>query len=102
MEEKRFGYEEFGLGLILGALAGSIIALIFAPQSGEATRRQIANKASDLKGSAEELMEHAKKNIEEASSKMEGVFGLKEKSVRRKIEELKAELEKLNLGQAQG
>lgn len=102
MEEKRFGYEEFGLGLILGALAGSIIALIFAPQSGEATRRQIANKASDLKDSAEELMEHAKKNIEEASSKMEGVFGLKEKSVRRKIEELKTELEKLNLGQAQG
>jgi gas vesicle protein len=102
MEERRFGYEEFGLGLFLGMLTGVTLALVFAPQSGQATRHQIATKAGDLRGSAEELMEHAKKSLEEAGSKVEGVFGLREKSIRRKIEELRAELQKLSLEGSKG
>jgi gas vesicle protein len=102
MKEKRFGYEEFGLGLLLGVLTGAVLALIFAPQSGQTTRRQIASKAGDLKDSAEELIEHGRKSLEEAGSKVEGVFGLREKSIRRKIEELRAELQKLNLEGSKG
>ena len=37
----------FGRGIVaftLGATAGSILALLFAPASGEVTRRRIANK----------------------------------------------------------
>ncbi len=100
MKDTKFSYEDFGLGLALGLVTGSLIALIFAPQSGEDTRRQIANKATDLKDSAEDLIEQAKKSIEETGAKIEGVIGRRDKSVRKKIEELREELEKYKLGEA--
>lgn len=99
MKEKGFGYEEFGLGLAFGLVVGSVLALIFAPQSGETTRRQIADKATDLKGTAEELIEQAKKSVEDAGTKIEGVLGRKDRSIHKKIEELRAELEKYKLGE---
>jgi len=90
----------FGLGFVLGLVIGGALGVIFAPQSGEQTRRQIANRASEIKESAEDLIEQARKNLEEAAQKVEGLFGAKEKNVQRKIEELRAELEKYNLEKA--
>lgn len=34
----------FGLGLLIGALAGGIIALLYAPRSGKETRAMIAER----------------------------------------------------------
>mgnify|MGYP001593155716 CR=1 FL=1 len=92
--------EGFGWGFVLGLVAGSVLALIFAPQSGEQTRRQIADRASEFKGSAQELIEQALQNLEEAATKAGGVLGTKEKSIRRKIDELRSELEKFELERA--
>ncbi|MDI6892374.1 MAG: YtxH domain-containing protein [Actinomycetota bacterium] len=100
MSERRFGYEEFGLGLFLGLLLGTGVGLLLAPQPGAATRRQIAACATDLKNSAEELIGEAKKSLETATSKAEGVLGLQEKRIRRKLEELRAELEEYGLNEA--
>jgi len=100
MGERRFGYEEFGLGLFLGLLLGAGAGLLLAPQPGVATRKQIATCATDLKNSAEELIGEAKKSLEIATSKAEGVLGLQEKKIRRKLEELRAELDKYGLNEA--
>jgi len=37
-------------GLVVGAFAGAIIALVLAPQSGEETRELIIGKAQEAKG----------------------------------------------------
>jgi len=42
-------------GLVIGAFAGAIIALVLAPQSGEETRELIIGKAQEAKGKALDL-----------------------------------------------
>lgn len=41
------------VGLIVGALTGAVIALLFAPQSGEQTQAQVMEKSIELQKSAE-------------------------------------------------
>ncbi|MEW6189000.1 MAG: YtxH domain-containing protein [Actinomycetota bacterium] len=99
MEDQRFGYEEFGLGLLLGVALGSVIGLLLAPQSGAATREQITSKATGLKSSVQELIEQARKSLEQAAAKVESALGLEGRSIRRKLDKLRAELEKYNLNE---
>ncbi len=40
---------------LLGAAVGAAVALLYAPQEGEATRRLIGEKATDVKDKASEL-----------------------------------------------
>ena len=42
-------------GLVLGAFAGAILALVLTPQTGEETRDLIAGKAQEAKGKAMDL-----------------------------------------------
>ena len=42
-------------GLVVGAFAGAVIALVLAPQSGEETRELIIGKAQEAKGKALDL-----------------------------------------------
>lgn len=64
----------FAVGLVLGALIGAGMALLFAPQSGEDTRRLLRRRAKrlardaregydDLKDKARELRERARDAI---------------------------------------
>lgn len=41
------------MAFVLGALAGAAVALLYAPNSGEETRRRIAKKARDGREKAE-------------------------------------------------
>jgi gas vesicle protein len=43
----------FLAGFVIGALVGAATAIILAPQSGQATREQIAGFSSDLRRSAD-------------------------------------------------
>lgn len=38
-----------GIALGVGLLVGAVVALLYAPQSGEETRKQIAEKAEEIK-----------------------------------------------------
>lgn len=55
-------------GFLLGAVAGALIALIFAPQKGGETRELVAGTAGDLKGRALNLVQQTKANGNDASS----------------------------------
>ncbi len=95
-----FGYEEFSLGLLVGLVAGGLMGLLLAPQSGSETRKQIAECATDLKISAEDLLEELRKSVEEVTVKAEDLLGVQKKSVMKKIEKLKAEIERYDLSEA--
>ena len=53
-------------GLIVGGLIGAALGILYAPKSGKETRETICN-------SAEELLEKAKEQYEEACKKLESV-----------------------------
>jgi gas vesicle protein len=55
-------HDDFGaflLGFLTGGIAGAVVALLFAPQSGEETRRLIKEKAIDLQEKASNTLEDA-------------------------------------------
>lgn len=47
-------FSAFLAGFVVGGLVGAAVALILAPQSGEETRKYIADKSIELKQTAEE------------------------------------------------
>lgn len=52
--------DEFGsflIGLVVGGLTGAVVALLFAPQSGEETRAAIKEKSIELRDKAAEQAE---------------------------------------------
>jgi gas vesicle protein len=99
LADRHFSWEDFGLGLLSGVILGLITGLLFAPQSGAEMRGKIASKASDIKISALELIDQARQSLEEAAHQVESLVGLRDKSIRKKLEEIKAQLEEFNLNE---
>ena len=95
--EKKFNSVDFSIGLLIGLAMGAIGGIVLAPQSGEKTREGLVMKAADIKDSSQELIEHARNNIEQASTKVEGVLGLQDKHIRKKLDAIKNELDKFDL-----
>ena len=56
----------FGTGLALGALMGSLVALLLAPRPGEETRSQVMEKTAPLREKAEVLANEARERLKEA------------------------------------
>lgn len=52
-----------------GMIAGAVVGILFAPDSGKATRKKIARKTSDLKDSLEETYEQFVDEISQQVSK---------------------------------
>src|SRR3989337_910905 len=70
--------DEFGaflVGFVVGGLTGAVVALLFAPQSGEETRALIKDKSIELRDraatSAEELLARAEAAAAEARTRAE-------------------------------
>jgi gas vesicle protein len=55
--------KKFGLGVAIGAVAGVIAGLLTAPKSGKETRKDIKNKAGEVKGIAERKLKEAHKEL---------------------------------------
>ncbi len=82
--------KKFGLGIIIGALAGVVTGFLTAPKSGKETREDIKNKAGELKGSAERKLKDAHKELGKLSSEAK----LKAKELQGKAKEEAEELSK--------
>ena len=63
-DESNFG--SFLMGFTVGALAGAIVSLLMAPQSGEETRQVLKEKAIGLKEKGAETYEDTKQRAETA------------------------------------
>jgi gas vesicle protein len=62
--------DEFGaflVGFIVGGLTGAVVALLFAPQSGEETRALIKDKSIELRDKASQTAEDAIARAEAAA-----------------------------------
>ncbi len=97
MSEEKFSYVEFGWGILTGLILGSVLGLIFAPSAGRETRRRIVNYAGSLKVTAGDLIEQARKSLEEASRRLEGLIEGEERRVKKGLKEVRQALERLEL-----
>jgi gas vesicle protein len=59
--EEAVGPAGFAAGLIVGALVGASVALLFAPDRGDRTRRAVRRKLQELRAEAAEGLERAGK-----------------------------------------
>lgn len=62
--------DEFGaflVGFIVGGLTGAVVALLFAPQSGEETRALIKDRSIELRDKAQHSAEEALARAEQAA-----------------------------------
>jgi gas vesicle protein len=63
--------DEFGaflVGFIVGGLTGAVVALLFAPQSGEETRALIKDKSIELRDKAQVTTEEALARAEQLAA----------------------------------
>jgi len=66
--------KSFGIGLLLGTVAGGILGILYAPHSGKLTRGIVDEKVHDAIRRAERIIKEAKDKaqdvIKEAKSKI--------------------------------
>ena len=59
---------------LMGAAAGAVIALLYAPQSGAETRKLLAIKGKRLKEKTQDTIETAREFINDRKSELAAVF----------------------------
>jgi gas vesicle protein len=74
-EHEEGGGRSFAVGLLLGALVGAGLALLFAPQSGEETRRLIRRRTKRLARDAGDKLDDVKDNVKRLKRRAEEVIG---------------------------
>jgi gas vesicle protein len=57
-------HKEFWIALSIGALAGGIAALLYAPQNGTATRKKLKRGMADLGDTLQDSADYLKKQAE--------------------------------------
>lgn len=75
------GVPGFVTGLAIGALAGAVLAMVLAPQSGEDTRdllyakaREAGERARDGAEDAGDLLARGRKIVDEARARIDGAI----------------------------
>jgi gas vesicle protein len=58
----------FMAGFVIGGLVGAATALILAPQSGEATRAQLASKSQELREAGLQQVETARLRVQDTTT----------------------------------
>ena len=61
---------KFILGALVGAVAGAVTGILFAPKSGEKTRKEIKEKATMLADKGKELAQKETQEIKDFADKV--------------------------------
>ncbi|RJQ53210.1 MAG: YtxH domain-containing protein [Actinobacteria bacterium] len=93
-------YEAFGAGMLSGMVLGAILGVLFAPSSGRVTRQRIATSAETAWEGAGRAVDASERVLAMVSGRVEEMLSLEERNVRRKLEELRADIEKLTPSKA--
>jgi gas vesicle protein len=80
--------------LLIGMGAGALIALLYAPKSGEQLRRDIRRKYKDARGAVEDFAEEARERVEDALERGADWVEEVEKDARKRVEPLKRALQR--------
>ena len=90
--EHAFRGAEFASGLLIGVVAGAVIALLFAPQAGPRTRRGIGRRVRRLRSDAEDRWDHAqrdlRKQVRRRKRKIQGKLDKVTKRTRKAVKRL--------------
>jgi hypothetical protein len=78
MEHEEHRVRTFVAGMALGALVGAGLALLFAPQSGEETRRYVSRKAKHLAREARDRYDDVREKVHRARRDRHGERGVDE------------------------
>jgi gas vesicle protein len=93
--------DEFGaflVGFVVGGLTGAVVALLFAPQSGEETRALIKDKSIELRDKAQMTAEEAYARAEAAAKEARARAEELAHEARARAEQLAAEVKERGKG----
>lgn len=82
--------ESFIKGILVGSIAGAAIGLLFAPKSGNETRRQIRNSADQLRKKVIDTAEHQKQAYAETRDMLKKAVNAGVDTYKKGKEELRA------------
>lgn len=85
----RRNMEYLAIGLVVGAVAGFLGGLLFAPSSGFKTRQRLANEALRVADAARGIAERAEYAAEMVGGRMEHYMGRDEDIAWRKVREIR-------------
>jgi len=80
--------------LLIGVGAGALIALLYAPKSGEALRRDIRRKYKDARDAVEDLADEARDQVEQAMERGADWVEDVQKDARKRVAPLKRALQR--------
>ncbi|MEM9774626.1 MAG: YtxH domain-containing protein [Chloroflexota bacterium] len=78
MSERENSESSFGAflaGFIIGGLVGAAVALVLAPQSGEDTRTQLAERSAEWRDLVNENRQNLTNNLNQAGSSASDIIG---------------------------
>jgi len=62
------GFGSFLAGFLIGGIAGAVVALLYAPSTGEETRTVIKDKAIELKDKTTDSLDEVYKKVESVAT----------------------------------
>ena len=95
MSKQESDFGTFVVGFFFGALMGTAVGLLFAPQSGEETRDQIHQKSIELTEQATQKAEEARSKAESLLADARGKLDEATKELQHRAHELQVQLESL-------
>lgn len=87
MRSRRMEY--FAIGMIVGAVGGLVLGILFAPQSGAKTRRRLADEAMRVADVARTVAERAEHTAELVGERMDHYLGRDEQVAWKKVKEIR-------------
>jgi gas vesicle protein len=82
MSENNSSFGSYLTAAAVGAAVGATIALLYAPCSGQETRKKLARRAKKLKGQAETALEDAKEFVLQRKEDVEEAIEAGKKVIR--------------------